>query len=253
MRQVTYALLTRSQLILNFSKLKSSAFYLHVLGTPPAFVLSQDQTLMLMWVSLQKPSWKAEKLLIYFSGLCLRYDVSPWFCFDRSLSSLHIWFVHSLFSFSKVNRASRNTLYYLFIISRLLSVPSSLFWNFSEALSACRCMISNFYIISRSKSSVNNFPQIISKPILADNFYILSSQPNAVQRFLIFFKGFRHHPYKHWRSLEIWHVWISGPNSLDSRLSHSDSLMDLSPLTMPIYINSQVVLFFWRYSPKSSG
>ena len=30
----------------NFSKLKSSAFYLHVLGTPPAFVLSQDQTLI---------------------------------------------------------------------------------------------------------------------------------------------------------------------------------------------------------------
>ena len=27
------------------SKLLSSAFYLHVLGTPPAFVLSQDQTL----------------------------------------------------------------------------------------------------------------------------------------------------------------------------------------------------------------
>ena len=29
------------------SKLLSSAFYLHVLGTPPAFVLSQDQTLSL--------------------------------------------------------------------------------------------------------------------------------------------------------------------------------------------------------------
>ena len=28
------------------SKLLSSAFYLHVLGTPPAFVLSQDQTLI---------------------------------------------------------------------------------------------------------------------------------------------------------------------------------------------------------------
>ena len=28
------------------SKLLSSAFYLHVLGTPPAFVLSQDQTLL---------------------------------------------------------------------------------------------------------------------------------------------------------------------------------------------------------------
>jgi hypothetical protein len=38
-RQVTYVLLTRPPLI------PKDAFDLHVLGTPPAFVLSQDQTL----------------------------------------------------------------------------------------------------------------------------------------------------------------------------------------------------------------
>ena len=38
--QVTYVLLTRSPLIS-----KRDSFDLHVLGTPPAFILSQDQTL----------------------------------------------------------------------------------------------------------------------------------------------------------------------------------------------------------------
>ncbi len=48
-RQVAHALLTRSPLshirfLTEISKLQAS-FDLHVLGTPPAFVLSQDQTL----------------------------------------------------------------------------------------------------------------------------------------------------------------------------------------------------------------
>ena len=40
--QVSYVLLTRAPL---YSGLLLFAFDLHVLGTPPAFVLSQDQTL----------------------------------------------------------------------------------------------------------------------------------------------------------------------------------------------------------------
>ena len=48
-RQVTHALLARPPLRSNFIQPKShsvrSPFDLHVLGTPPAFVLSQDQTL----------------------------------------------------------------------------------------------------------------------------------------------------------------------------------------------------------------
>ena len=43
MRQVTHALLTRPPLTIP----KNSPFDLHVLSTPPAFILSQDQTLML--------------------------------------------------------------------------------------------------------------------------------------------------------------------------------------------------------------
>ena len=45
--QVTHALLTRPPLTWLSLGFKSSPFDLHVLGTPPAFILSQDQTLML--------------------------------------------------------------------------------------------------------------------------------------------------------------------------------------------------------------
>ena len=44
-RQVAYALLTRLPLGLSKASFQSTPFDLHVLSTPPAFVLSQDQTL----------------------------------------------------------------------------------------------------------------------------------------------------------------------------------------------------------------
>ena len=46
-RQVTHALLTRPPLTYISLGFNVSPFDLHVLGTPPAFILSQDQTLML--------------------------------------------------------------------------------------------------------------------------------------------------------------------------------------------------------------
>ena len=47
MRQVTHALLTRPPLSqISVRKLQSASFDLHVLSTPPAFILSQDQTLL---------------------------------------------------------------------------------------------------------------------------------------------------------------------------------------------------------------
>ena len=49
-RQVTHALLTRPPLShSSFRRSQSASFDLHVLGTPPAFILSQDQTLMLQF------------------------------------------------------------------------------------------------------------------------------------------------------------------------------------------------------------
>ena len=47
MGQVAHALLTRPPLTRLSLGFKPCPFDLHVLGTPPAFILSQDQTLML--------------------------------------------------------------------------------------------------------------------------------------------------------------------------------------------------------------
>ena len=58
MRQVTHALLTRPPLShSSVRKLQSASFDLHVLGTPPAFILSQDQTLMLKFIPVQNLAW----------------------------------------------------------------------------------------------------------------------------------------------------------------------------------------------------
>ena len=46
--QVTYVLLTRSPLTLGKASFPFGPFDLHVLGMPPAFILSQDQTLHLI-------------------------------------------------------------------------------------------------------------------------------------------------------------------------------------------------------------
>ena len=47
MRQVLYVLLTRSPLSFSSASTRKTSLDLHVLGTPPAFVLSQDQTLQI--------------------------------------------------------------------------------------------------------------------------------------------------------------------------------------------------------------
>ena len=53
-RQVSHALLTRSPLSDHPKKI--TPFDLHVLGTPPAFVLSQDQTLKKLYPNSQRSS-----------------------------------------------------------------------------------------------------------------------------------------------------------------------------------------------------
>ena len=52
-RQVTHALLTRPPLRRDSLGFLAPPFDLHVLSTPPAFILSQDQTLMLVGLSCQ--------------------------------------------------------------------------------------------------------------------------------------------------------------------------------------------------------
>ena len=61
-RQVAHALLTRSPL--SQSLAGPTPFDLHVLGTPPAFVLSQDQTLVFNPFESQKLSLPSSKLIL---------------------------------------------------------------------------------------------------------------------------------------------------------------------------------------------
>ena len=63
--QITHVLLTRAPL---YSPLRAFSLDLHVLGTPPAFVLSQDQTLQLRVFSCL-PSL-SRRAGIYFGMIC---------------------------------------------------------------------------------------------------------------------------------------------------------------------------------------
>jgi hypothetical protein len=60
-RWVTHALLTRAPLY-SPKQARDFSYDLHVLGTPPAFILSQDQTRHLK--SKTKKSWFVKQLLI---------------------------------------------------------------------------------------------------------------------------------------------------------------------------------------------
>src|SRR5438034_10620337 len=61
--QVTHVLLTRSRLCPRASP--GSSLHLHVLSTPPAFVLSQDQTLREKWPRRPKSSRPREFVSIH--------------------------------------------------------------------------------------------------------------------------------------------------------------------------------------------
>ena len=81
------------------SKLLSSAFYLHVLGTPPAFVLSQDQTLI---KSLSSHSLLSTDRFIFSFFDRLHISMSPctWFVlfsFQRALSFATTILVYHLY------------------------------------------------------------------------------------------------------------------------------------------------------------
>ena len=68
MRQVTHALLTRPPLShLSVRKLQSASFDLHVLSTPPAFILSQDQTLIfrICFLDFSSPAGLLRKSILY--------------------------------------------------------------------------------------------------------------------------------------------------------------------------------------------
>ena len=97
LRQVTHALLTRPPLSFkNFTPKGSASEFsldLHVLGTPPAFILSQDQTLN--WLYINYPLG----YLISFN-LCQNYFWLPFlirFLLSELLSTLK-WFFSEYYS-----------------------------------------------------------------------------------------------------------------------------------------------------------
>ena len=121
------------------SKLLPSAFYLHVLGTPPAFVLSQDQTLIKNLIIVRALT-HYRRLTIYSCKLTgynfFYHNPALGFLFSsqRSLpllrqllysSKSRIACQHFFRSFftSRVRRPFRNS---LFIISSLISLVNNL-------------------------------------------------------------------------------------------------------------------------------
>ena len=68
------------------SSVRMSSFDLHVLGTPPAFILSQDQTLMFKFLPLQKFLPAGIRFRFYQSILLLCRAFLPGMCSDRNIS-----------------------------------------------------------------------------------------------------------------------------------------------------------------------
>ena len=93
MRQVTHALLTRPPLSQSsVRKLPIASFDLHVLGTPPAFILSQDQTLMLKFIPVQNLAWlvlNRSTVVFRFCSECSHSWPIPQAIFIRIFRVLH--------------------------------------------------------------------------------------------------------------------------------------------------------------------
>ena len=143
--QVAYALLTRSPL--GILPKQNSPFDLHVLSTPPAFVLSQDQTLHKSF--MEKPIWLffvVSKLYDLVHLRCRKWDphiylVSCYSVFKVPLScdslySLHHFFddvnyFFRIFYFRRSRRACRKH-----PAKRLLSHAANVYYHFQTGLSS---------------------------------------------------------------------------------------------------------------------
>ena len=128
------------------SKLLSSAFYLHVLGTPPAFVLSQDQTLIKNLIIVR--ALTHFRLLTFFSCKLTGYNffyhnpaLGFLFSSQRSLSLLR-----QLLYSSKSRITCQHFLKSFFQTPSCLSfiLRCSLF-----ILSSLAYLVNNFFIILR--------------------------------------------------------------------------------------------------------
>ena len=94
-RQVFHALLTRPPLTYNSLGFVINPFDLHVLGTPPAFILSQDQTLIIKFISSTSINWLISVYFL-FKGFCSLNNSTQYFFF-KIFISLRIFRVALLF------------------------------------------------------------------------------------------------------------------------------------------------------------
>ena len=109
--QVTYVLLTRSPLTLGKASFPFGPFDLHVLGMPPAFILSQDQTLHCLSVSFFYAV--VSSVFSFF----IRTSIGP------SELTFPVWF-------SKIGLAFPQALVYITIHSLFVSTPFFIFLHF---------------------------------------------------------------------------------------------------------------------------
>ena len=133
-RQVTHALLTRPPLTFKSLGFIKSPFDLHVLSTPPAFILSQDQTLMLKSSSYQNHL----ALLFCLGGFFWISSFKS--CSQIFFSEISRWVV--LIQLSSWNFQGCITVYLSRFSSLLLAV---VFSGNSVILSQVFCFVNNFF------------------------------------------------------------------------------------------------------------
>ena len=160
-RQVTHALLTRPPLTYISLGFNVSPFDLHVLGTPPAFILSQDQTLMLKWCLCPAS-------FIWHCLLLIRVASRS---FDRSACS---WISLKILEFSGLH-------YCLFVKDQWFFVAVVLSGN-SDILSWPLSFVNNFFDFFKSFFQPKNFVSAVGFhttilfPALSTTFYIYFSK-----------------------------------------------------------------------------
>ena len=107
-RQVAHVLLTRPPLIMRASS--QSPLDLHVLGVPPAFVLSQDQTLYDSCI-----------------GTALAVDIDPWH-HDLFRSQLPVWFFRLFWLLKVPNFFGFSRVLYFVVHCSIFKVPRCNLW-----------------------------------------------------------------------------------------------------------------------------
>ena len=185
-RQVTHALLTRPPLSFCFFLPKDSdakfSLDLHVLGTPPAFVLSQDQTLEKI-----SENWLAQFWILTFK-VRLKLGIDKAFltlcnCRNSTALCLYLLPLFSLCTFQTSPLSQES----LSIIPRRRSFVKSFFYFFSKKLFPVCCALSfctsllysrgaaspcdNLFILPHLSPFVNTFFHLSFPIFLKNGFF----------------------------------------------------------------------------------